>query len=187
MCHCVIISFMKPILFRRIAELLSHDGCLLDALPDKASMLLHLNRTVLLLGLLFCSCHHAIAVGEDKYLFADETGQAISGSEIFLKYCAGCHGFDGLALYEHAPSFSMGERLHKSDQELLQSVVDGKHGMPHWDHKLSIDKIRSAIAYLRVMESRYSSGLPAREEPIPETNYKFKPVGEDDDYWLNKE
>lgn len=178
---------MKRFLLRRIAELASRICYLPDGIRDKTSVLLHLNQTALLLGLLFCSPHHANAVGEDKYLFGDETGQAISGSEIFLKYCAGCHGFDGLALYEHAPSFSMGERLHKSDQELLQSVVDGKHGMPHWEHKLSIDKIRSAIAYLRVMESRYSSGLQAREEPIPETNYKFKPVGEDDDYWLNKD
>jgi len=167
---------MKSFLLRRIAELASRKCYLLDGIRDKTSMLFHLNRTALLLGLLFCSPHHANAVAEDK-----------SGSEIFLKYCAGCHGFDGLAEYPHAPSFAMGERLHKSDHELLQSVADGKHGMPYWEHKLSIDKILSAIAYLRVMESRYSSGLPAREEPIPEMHYKFKPVGEDEDYWENKE
>jgi mono/diheme cytochrome c family protein len=112
--------------------------------------------------------------------------QAANGSTVFLKYCAGCHGFDGFAEYEFAPSFSMGDRLYRSDEELLRSVIAGRHAMPYWKHKLSIDMLRSAIAYLRVMQQRHSSGLPPREEPIPETYYRFNPVGEDEDYWLNR-
>ena len=81
----------------------------------------------------------------------------------------------------------MGERLHKSDEELLRSVLAGKHAMPYWKNKLSNDMFRSAIAYLRVMQQRYNSGLSPRQEPIPEMYYKFNPVGEDEDYWQNRD
>lgn len=108
------------------------------------------------------------------------------GARIFLTFCSGCHGMDGFATYEHAPSFSMGDRLHKSDEELLRSVLDGKHAMPYWQNKLSIGEFRSAIAYLRVIAQRFSSGLPPREEPLPDIHYKFNPVGEDEDYWQNR-
>ena len=136
---------------------------------------------VKLLGMVLCISYQANVLAED------ETAQAITGSEVFLKYCAGCHGFDGFAVYEQAPSFSMGERLHKSDEELLRSVLAGKHAMPYWQDKLSNDMFRSAIAYLRVMQQRYSSGLSPREEPIPDMHYKFSPVGEDEEYWQNRE
>ena len=54
------------------------------------------------------------------------------GARTFLTFCAGCHGMDGFAAYEHAPSFSMGERLQKDDRELLQSVLKGTGNMPPW-------------------------------------------------------
>jgi mono/diheme cytochrome c family protein len=136
---------------------------------------------VKLLALVLCISYQAnVPAG-------DITARAIAGSEVFLKYCAGCHGFDGFAEYELAPSFSMGDRLHKSDEELLRSILAGKHAMPYWQNKLSIDMFRSAIAYLRVMQQRYNSGLSPREEPIPEMHFKFNPVGEDEDYWQNRD
>ena len=138
------------------------------------------NCLVILPGLVFFLSYQANTLAENG------AGQALAGSDIFLKYCAGCHGFDGFAEYEHAPSFSMGDRLQKSDGELLHSVLAGKHAMPYWENKLSNDMFRSAIAYLRVMHERYKSGLPPREEPIPETHYRFNPVGEDEDFWENR-
>jgi mono/diheme cytochrome c family protein len=182
---------MKASLFRRMTESPARkrlkfyrkpgDGRSHIGLAGKVRILLHLQQTVLLLGVVFCSFHHASVYA------ADATGVARTGSDIFLKYCAGCHGFDGFAEYELAPSFSIGERLHNTDQELLRSVLAGKHAMPHWENKLNQDMILRAISYLRVMEQRYSSGLSPRDEPIPETHYKFNPVGEDEDYWLNRE
>ena len=115
---------------------------------------------------------------------ANGAGRDLSGAEVFLRYCAGCHGFDGFAEYPSAPSFSMGERLHKSDQELLESVLVGRHAMPYWQDKLSVGMLLRAIGYLRVMDQRYRSGLPPREQPIPPMHYRFKPVGEDEDYWM---
>ncbi len=128
-------------------------------------------------------CVGSVAFADNHTGAGSGSTQTVVGAEVFLKYCAGCHGENGFADYEHAPSFSMGERLHKRDSELLTSILRGKHGMPYWENKLSVDMFRSAIAYLRVMEQRYSSGLPPREEPLPEHRYKFKPVGEEQHYW----
>jgi len=151
-----------------------------NPVPKRANIVIVL---IMILG----TCNIAVAVDDNKHLTEDESANAPDGADVFLKYCAGCHGFDGRAEYELAPSFSMGERLQKSDQELLQSVMQGKHSMPYWKDKLGVDEFRSAITYLRVMAERHSSGLPPREKPIPEKHYKFIPVGEDEDYWENRE
>lgn len=116
-------------------------------------------------------------------VYAAETAR---GAQTFLKYCAGCHGFDGKANYEHAPSFSLGDRMQKDDQELLQSVLNGKNNMPPWRDKLPVEKLRDAITYLRLMHSRHERGDQPRQIDIPDTYYLFKPVGEENMDWMNE-
>ena len=135
-------------------------------------------RTVLVCLAICCSVQGPAAVA------ATGAGPGPNGADVFMRYCAGCHGFDGFAEYPFAPSFSMGQRLHKSDAELLRSVLSGRHAMPYWQNKLSIGMLQRAIAYLRVMDQPYSSGLPPREQPLPEMHYRFSPVGEEEDYWM---
>ena len=110
------------------------------------------------------------------------TGQA-AGANIFLTYCAGCHGKEGFAAYEHAPSFSMGERLQKDDRELLQSVLNGKYEMPPWRDMLSVEDLRNAIAYLRVMHERNLKGEAPLQTEAPDRYYMFRPTGEQDMDW----
>ena len=106
----------------------------------------------------------------------------MDGGDVYLTFCAGCHGFDGIAAYPPAPSFALGERLHQSDDTLLQSVLKGKNGMPPWEDKLPVYMLRAAIEYLRTMNARRIAGLPPRTRPIPSTYYKFRPVGSTDPY-----
>jgi len=65
-----------------------------------------------------------------------ESGEVIhreySGEDIYLTFCAGCHGFDSSASYPWAPSLLMGETLGKSDSVLLSSILDGLNIMPAW-------------------------------------------------------
>jgi len=112
---------------------------------------------------------------------------ATRGAQTFLKYCAGCHGFEGEAAYEHAPSFSLGERMQKDDRELLQSVLNGKNNMPPWQDKIPIQDLRNAIAYLRLMYERHERGEQPRQDELPDIYYLFKPVGEKDMDWVGKE
>ena len=102
-------------------------------------------------------------------------------------FCSGCHGKDGFAAYEHAPSFSMGDRLQKDDRELLQSVMNGLNEMPPWRDMLPVQDLRNTIAYIRLMHERQQKGqAPLQVEP-PDKIYMFKPVGEDNMDWDAKE
>lgn len=119
------------------------------------------------------------------YAFGPE-GNAKQGETVFLKFCAGCHGFEGQANYEYAPSFSLGERLQKDDRELLQSVLNGKNNMPPWRNKLPVQDLRNAISYLRLMHERYERGEAARQNELPDSYYLFKPVGESGMDWVEE-
>lgn len=99
------------------------------------------------------------------------------GAEVYLTFCAGCHGFDGLAVYPPAPSFALGERLNRGDHTLLQSLLQGQNAMPPWQDKLSEHMLHSAIAYLHTMNARRLAGLAPRTRPLPPTHYRFRPIG----------
>lgn len=111
----------------------------------------------------------------------------VAGANTYLTYCSGCHGLDGFAVYEHAPSFSKGDRLHKNDRELLQSVLNGKNNMPPWQDKLPVTDLRNAITYIRLMHERYKKGESPRQNDTTTIYYRFKPVGEQDMNWKTKE
>ena len=102
---------------------------------------------------------------------------ANAGARTFQMFCAGCHGHDGFAAYQNAPSFSMGERLQKDDRELLQTVLNGNNFMPPWRDLLPIQDLRNAIAYIRLMNERRLKGEAPRQEAMPEKVYMFKPFG----------
>lgn len=123
--------------------------------------------------------------GESKY--RETTGRP-DGARVFLTYCAGCHGFDGFAAYRSAPSFSMGDRLQKSDAELLQSVLRGKGAMPSWEDKLPIVMLTSAIQYLRIMNRRLKDGQPPRQLKLPGYYFRFRPAdAAGSDWWMTQE
>lgn len=74
------------------------------------------------------------------------------GREIFEEFCGACHGYDGVALLPGAPSFSNGERLEKTDAELLKSIKEGKGDiMPGWQDILSDDECESLLHFVRSM------------------------------------
>jgi mono/diheme cytochrome c family protein len=105
------------------------------------------------------------------------------GADVFLIFCAGCHGVDGFAAYPAAPSFSMGDRLHKDDSTLLRSILTGKGAMPPWEDKLPVSMLRNAIRYLRIMNERVKVGQSPRQQKLPTTMFRFQPTGERKPYW----
>jgi len=72
-----------------------------------------------------------------------------AGQQIFSTFCAGCHGFNGIAAYPSAPSFARGERLDKSDKELMESMLNGLGVMPSWQGTLSTEMLLSTLTYIR--------------------------------------
>lgn len=109
------------------------------------------------------------------------TGDVLSGNAIFHERCAVCHGVDGNALLPGAPSFATGERMEKTDEELLQTIRHGKDLMPPWGEILSEEERRDALSYVRVItgdkvfEEKCSkchqrSAAPSIPTGIPEDN-----------------
>lgn len=77
---------------------------------------------------------------------------ADAGQEIYEEFCGACHGYDGVPLLPGAPSFFDGERLEKSDAELLKSIIEGKGDiMPAWKDMLSDEECESILHYVRSM------------------------------------
>lgn len=135
--------------------------------------------------LCFCITIVCLSIFSVSSVYAEAPGDnAKQGESIFLKFCAGCHGFDGKANYKYAPSFSLGESLQKDDHELLQSVLNGKNNMPPWRDKLPVQDLSNAIAYLRLMHERYEKDESLINDRAPDIYFIFKPVGEPDMRWL---
>jgi mono/diheme cytochrome c family protein len=76
---------------------------------------------------------------------AAHAGDALAGRATFASICSTCHGANGVATIEYAPSFSRCERLNQSDETLLVSVRDGIGGrMPPWGGFLTEREILDA-------------------------------------------
>lgn len=110
------------------------------------------------------------AQGEQAAPLPDPTLE--QGRTVFLTYCAGCHGFDGMAYFPEAPSFAMGERLVKSDYALLDTLRRGRNSMPSWSAKLAPGQLRDALAYLRFVHEQARNGTPVNN-PMPAYYYVF--------------
>lgn len=100
----------------------------------------------------------------------------VLGQNVFQTYCAGCHGFDGLAFYPPAPSFSMGDRLYKSNSELMRSILNGRGAMPSWANKLPVYWLEQALAYIRHMAG---DGGATDRGSMPDYYFIFTPPGTD--------
>ena len=80
------------------------------------------------------------------------------GEEVYNQTCVACHGSDGKGVLPGAPDFTdPGGRLSKSDEILLQHIIEGfqspgspmamppKGGNP----ELTVPELRAALAYIR--------------------------------------
>ncbi len=80
--------------------------------------------------------------------------QAESGQDLFEANCAACHGFDGVAFLPGAPDFSIGERLDKTDVELMKSMKEGLNMMPPWQPEgkeivLTDEQLKSCLVHIK--------------------------------------
>lgn len=86
--------------------------------------------------------------------------RASSGEDIYLAFCAGCHGFDSSAPFPRAPSLLMGETLGKGDSVLLGSILDGLNSMPAWRQTITQQQAMAVLAYLRDRFDESSDSSP---------------------------
>ncbi|MBW2422269.1 MAG: c-type cytochrome [Deltaproteobacteria bacterium] len=100
-----------------------------------------------------------------------------AGERTYLAFCGGCHGFNGIAYYVGSPSFALGERMHKTDGELYDSLINGHVIMPAWGAMLSPEEIAGAILFVRALRATVDNGIGARMRMPPEMYFQFSPLG----------
>lgn len=124
------------------------------------------------------------------YEFGEEsqlTSQEWRGKELFLRYCAGCHGEKGngkgpaAAFLDPKPrDFTRGVFKFRStpssslptDADLVRTIREGVHGtsMPAWK-ELPDAEVQSIVAYVKTLSKRFK-----REKPAPALSLPGAPV-----------
>ena len=99
-----------------------------------------------------------------------------SGERAYVTFCAGCHGFNGIAPYVGAPSFAVGERMEKNDAELFRTITTGHGVMPKWENKLPEDVLLDALRFVRTLPRQYRNGIAQVLRTPPPFYFLFGPV-----------
>lgn len=83
------------------------------------------------------------------------------GRELYMYYCAKCHGITGLGDGPSVGSLRTQEGLNlalvasKSDEEILDTVAGGKGGdMPPWELKLTVEQRGEILGFVRGLAKR---------------------------------
>ena len=92
------------------------------------------------------------------------TGQLAHAKTVFKERCSRCHGRTGdgattIGAMLDAPDFTNPEwwTEETTDPRLINSVTNGKHGMPAFGRKITKQEIESLIAYVRLFKKAASS------------------------------
>ena len=74
----------------------------------------------------------------------------IFGEQVYPSFCSGCH--DTLPR-DMVPKFQLGDRLDKTDEELLDTILNGKGMMPAWAmQNWTEEQLDEIICYLRSLQ-----------------------------------
>ena len=75
-----------------------------------------------------------------------------SGSRLYARHCAECHGSDGRGLAAGAPDFRYDSSLMQPDTALYRTISEGSGGMPAFRGVLTREEILDVIAYMRSLQ-----------------------------------
>lgn len=102
------------------------------------------NRLLLIAVVMIATNSATVVAAEKKHPEKMHPGQ-----KNFEEFCASCHGYDGTPVLPGTPNFTIGERLNKKDNELLQAIRKGKgEVMPPWDEVLNKQAQQDVLNYI---------------------------------------
>lgn len=107
-------------------------------------------------------------------------GNRETGKEVYVTFCAGCHGFEDRAAFPNAPSLLLGEKLQQVDSELIASILDGKNNiMPAWRETITEEQAREVVLYIRNrFVSRQVRTVDSIDASIHQTTTNAQDLGE---------
>ncbi|GIL20832.1 MAG: cytochrome c [Candidatus Jettenia sp.] len=85
--------------------------------------------------------------------YGQKNGQ-MNAKDLFEYHCVTCHGSDGKGTKRgqalKAPNLSDANwQASRKDEEILNSIINGKNKMPRWSDKLKEEEIQSLARYVR--------------------------------------
>ncbi len=91
-----------------------------------------------------------------------QEGGEINPRKLFEYHCATCHGEDGKAtkrgLELKAPNLADAKwQDSKKDEDILNSIVNGKNKMPRWSEKLKPEEMQALAKYVRKLAPKKRS------------------------------
>jgi mono/diheme cytochrome c family protein len=75
-----------------------------------------------------------------------------SGRPTYDRFCANCHGFDGVPNLPGTPDFTRGEGLMNSDPELIRAIRFGVRSMPGFDQTIDKEGLIDVVFYIRTLQ-----------------------------------
>ncbi|MDH5547324.1 MAG: cytochrome c [Gammaproteobacteria bacterium] len=96
------------------------------------------------LFMVFCIANFPANAKEIKDVIGD-------GRVIYQRYCLSCHGPAGEGMMPGMPNFARGDRLIRTDRELIDAVKDGNGVMPSFYGILEEEDIENVVAFLRTL------------------------------------
>ena len=72
------------------------------------------------------------------------------GEEVYSMFCGSCHDVLPATM---VPKFQQGDRLDKTDDELITTILEGKGMMPPWKiQNWTDEQLNEIICYLRSLQ-----------------------------------
>ncbi|HEY1263887.1 MAG TPA: cytochrome c [Terriglobales bacterium] len=94
------------------------------------------------------------------FLFAaQDTPDSAAGAAAYKTKCLTCHGADGSGNTPVGKSLKVADLRSdpvqkKSDDELAQSIAEGKGNMPSFKNSTSADQIKALVAHIRSLAAK---------------------------------
>jgi cytochrome c553 len=95
---------------------------------------------ILLPALMMLAAGHAVAANDP-----------LKARQNYERYCAACHGFNGMSVAPDAPNLRQGQGLMQSDQQILQKLKAGSAKKPPMLGLMNDQDLLQVITYARTI------------------------------------
>lgn len=97
-----------------------------------------------------------------KFLFALLAGvllspishafDAVKAKQNYDRYCAACHGFNGMSVMPDAPNLRLNQGLMQSDQQIVQKLKTGSTRKPPFIGLINERELLDIVIYSRTIK-----------------------------------
>lgn len=84
-----------------------------------------------------------------------------SGQAAFEQTCAACHQADGKGIPDAFPALAGNSFVQGPPEAAIQTVLDGRNGMPSFRNDLTDDQLAAILTYVRSAWGNAASAVPA--------------------------